>query len=81
MSPAQKRFLKVYNFKSIDEYYQYIIESKINGQNSQVIALFINMPRSNRKDFLQYLAEEVERENNGNTVYFELLKYCIDLIY
>jgi len=61
--------------------FEQIIESKINGQNKQVTTQFKNLKRDEKKEFLSYLADHVERENNGNTIYYQLLKFCIELIY
>lgn len=68
------------DFETVEEYFNYIIDSKINGQLDQVKSLFRDMPKEYRKDFLSYLADEVERENNGNTVYYQLLKLLIEQI-
>ena len=68
------------DLETVEDYFQYIISSKINGNLLQVRDLFRDMPIEYRKEFLSYLADEVERESNGNTVYYQLLKLLIEEI-
>lgn len=68
------------DFQTIEDYFGYIESSKINGNISQVRTLFRDMPKEYRKEFLSYLADQVERESNGNTVYYQLLKLLIEEI-
>lgn len=43
---------KEYEFKNAEEYYQYIVDSLINGQTSQVRSLFNQMKPDSQQDFL-----------------------------
>jgi len=43
---------KELNFQTESEYFEYIIESLINGQRQQVRALFNNMHSSDKEKFL-----------------------------
>lgn len=81
MNHERLKLLRDLNFTSMDQYFEYIIESKINGNHSQVEKLFKQLKKEQRKEFLSYLADQLESNTNGNTVYYELLKYCIELIY
>lgn len=56
---TEKRLLKQaksLDFTSIHELYDYVIESKVNGQPSQVRSLIKDMPKEGRKDFYRYAA-------------------------
>lgn len=75
-----RRIAKSLEFSTTEEYYEYIINSKINGNTDQCCRLFRDMPKEYRKNFLSYLADQVEKENNGHTVYYELLKLLIEEI-
>jgi len=76
-----KALIDKYGFEAMDQYYEYIVESMINGQRKQVTTLFNALIDDNKKEFLLYLTDHVETENNGNTIYYQLLKYCIELLY
>ena len=72
-------------FKTVDEYFRYIIDSKINGHIDQCCRLFRDMPKEYRKDFLSHLVDETKDIDYGNDreerVYiYELLKLLIEEI-
>lgn len=72
-------------FTSIDEYYRYIITSKINGQVDQCCRLFRQMPKEYRKDFLSFLVDETKgvdyyHDREDRTYYHDLLKLLIEEI-
>lgn len=50
-----KQDLKDYEFKDIDQYYDYVIDSEINGQFSQVRRLIKNLSKKQKLDFICYL--------------------------
>ncbi len=52
-----KKLLKDYEFKSIEDYYNYIIDSQINGNNSQVRDLFKNLSNEQKKTFFNYIKQ------------------------
>ena len=58
------------DFKSIEEYFDYIVASKINGNYSQTIELFNDLSKSQKKDFIEYIAGIYEPED-----VLEILKY------
>jgi len=52
-----KKTLKDYEFKSIEDYFNYIIDSQINGNHSQVKDLFKKLSHSQKKLFFNYLQQ------------------------
>lgn len=80
MTRNLKRLLKVHNFKTIDDYYQYIIESQINGDFTQVKSLFIDLPRANRKDFLIRTLSSLEIDNTNQSAHYSVLISCIAIM-
>ena len=61
-----KKTLEGYGFKTIEDYYRYIIQSKDNGQPEQVKELVADMSRAQNKEFIiwhQYnLFDEIDIE-------------------
>ena len=55
---VHKKDLKDYNFDSIEVYFNYILESKINGQYSQVQKLINELSKNQKKQFINYLEFE-----------------------
>lgn len=49
-----KKIIKDYNFESIDDYFDYIITSKINGQHEQVRNLVHELSKAQKRDCLDY---------------------------
>ena len=52
-----KTDIKELEFESIEEYFEYIIDSEINGQRKQVQSLIDDLSKSQKKDALKYLSE------------------------
>ncbi len=50
-----KKLLQTYNFTTINDYYNYIVESDINGQFIQVKSLIESLNRPQKIDFVKYL--------------------------
>jgi len=50
-----KKTLKDYEFKTIEEYFDYIIDSQINGNHNQVRELFKKLDNNQKKTFFNYL--------------------------
>lgn len=65
-------------FKTVEEYFSYIEDSKINGNLSQTKRLFRDMPKEYRKEFLSYELDELNR--NFEKCTWELLKLLIEEI-
>ena len=43
---------KEYDFENAEDYYYYIVESKVNGNQDQVRKLFNNMQKIDKENFL-----------------------------
>ena len=64
--------LEEYEFETADEYYEYIIDSKLNGQNQQVREFFGYLSEDNQSWFLNdYL-------DNDNTTHQKVKRICIN---
>lgn len=53
-----KSLLSIYGFNNINQYFEYINESYINGQYNQVFELIEKMPKKYKKLFLHYALDE-----------------------
>jgi len=62
-----KKTLKKYEFNSIEDYFNYIVDSQINGNHSQVKELFKKLDNNQKKTFFNYL-KQFDRE------YFDISK-------
>ena len=65
-----QKTLKQYDFESIEDYFNYIIESKINGNHKQVKDLYRKLSAKQKIDFLEW-AETVlhyEMQDCGETL-------------
>ena len=51
------KLIKGLGFETIEDYYNYIVESLINGQRGQVRSLFNQMPSENKKEFMGTLEQ------------------------
>jgi hypothetical protein len=60
--------LKAYDFETIEDYFEYIIISKINGQHSQVLSLIKAMSKEQKKNCLYYF--------NNSPANNEHVQYC-----
>lgn len=50
-----KKTLKNYEFKSIEDYFNYIVESQINGNHAQVKDLFKKLNNEQKRTFFNWL--------------------------
>lgn len=57
--------LKKYEYESINDYFNYIVESEINGNISQVRELIKRLSREQKKDFLKWLEMNIHTELKG----------------
>ena len=69
-----KKDLKNYEFRSLENYFDYISESIINGQTSQAKELFNKLNRQQKAQALKYfvcgLSEYCDDESRTNTLKF-----------
>lgn len=68
-----KKKLKAYEFTTIEQYYEYIYLSVLNGQRKQAINLIEDMNKVQMKDCLRHFINEYTKKNDK-------ANYCIDLI-
>lgn len=68
-----KTLAKELDFSTSSEYYQYITDSFINGNRSQVKALFNAMANENKCEYCQELAQ-------GDPTELEVLRYLISSV-
>ncbi|MFT6841793.1 MAG: adenine C2-methylase RlmN of 23S rRNA A2503 and tRNA A37 [Parvicella sp.] len=64
---VSKKVLKAHEFETIEEYFEYVLLSKVNGQNKQVKSLISVMSDIQKLFFIKYLADqnkELERDLN-----------------
>lgn len=52
---VSKADIKSLEFNTIEEYYNYIVLSEINGNRSQVYNLINDLSKQQKKEFLNYL--------------------------
>ena len=52
-----KKTLKDYGFYSIEDYFNYILDSEINGQYSQVKDLFKKLNKDQKRLFMAYIQD------------------------
>lgn len=50
-----KKCLKNYEFETIEDYYSYIVDSKINGNYAQTKELYKNLSVEQRRAFVNWL--------------------------
>ena len=61
-----KKTLKDYEFETIEDYFDYIVESQINGNHSQVKDLFKKLDSGQKKTFFNWLKmEELKFDYTG----------------
>lgn len=63
-----KTYLKENDFANIEEYFSYIMESKINGQHKQAKEFYRQLSESQKNDFFDYVDTlyhyEIENDND-----------------
>ena len=67
---VSKKLIKSYDFDTIEDYFNYIIDSKINGQRAQAVELYSALSDKQKLQFtrfadtlLHYDAADTEDEN------------------
>ncbi len=58
---VSKETLKEYGFKTINEYYEYILESLVNGQRKQAETLTKVLSTTQKVDAIEYLEDYVSK--------------------
>jgi len=67
-----KKYIKDLEFKNIDEFFNYVVESKINGNYAQTKEFIKKMNNNQFKDFLLYLKNFEQEELNEEFLYMRL---------
>lgn len=62
-----KNYLKAYDFQTMEDYFEYILLSKINGQQKQVTDLINRMSKEQKRQCLVWLNQQIKTED---------IKYC-----
>ena len=52
---VSKKDIQSLDFKTIEEYFEYIVDSKINGNYNQANELFNDLSKTQKKDFIDWL--------------------------
>ena len=71
------KILKEYEYDIIEQYYSYIIESKINGQHQQVKDLIDELSSKQKKEFIHFV--DCNYKTHEDAVYCK--KVCLKLFY
>ena len=72
MAKLLKTLAKEYEFENEQQYFEYIVQSLINGQRSQVRELFNQMKKEDKEEFLNNFLEV------GNSYHEEVKSICIE---
>jgi hypothetical protein len=60
---------------SLDEYFEYIVESKANGQHEQAKMLFTMMSQAQSKTFFEYVDEAYFYEVDNDEFVSEMINF------
>jgi len=60
---------------SLDEFFEYIVESKANGQHEQAKMLFTMMSEAQRKTFFEYVDEAYFYEVDNDEFVSEMINF------
>ena len=71
---VSKSVLALLELTCIEEYFEYIIDSKENGQHDQAIALYHQLSEGQRTDFFDWVGTTYyyEAEDNGIQIITEI---------
>lgn len=71
---VSKSTLRAYEFETIEDYFQYIVLSQVNGQFSQVDSLIKAMSKEQKKDCLEAIDSDFIDEDIKYKIKRKLLK-------
>jgi len=63
-----KQDIKDYDFATLDQYFDYVLDSEINGNRNQVRVLISDMSVKQKKDCASYLQEHRADNEDRNIV-------------
>lgn len=77
---VSKKTIKSYGFETIEEYFNYIIDSKINGNRQQAQKLYNNLSARQKNEFTRwyltfYYYDAVDNDTTAEHEYFNLITY------
>lgn len=67
-----KKYIKDLEFNDLNEFFNYVLESKINGNYSQTKEFIKKMNNKQFKDFLLFLKEYSQENLNEEFIYMRL---------
>ena len=68
-----KKLIRCFEFENIYQFYDYVVESKVNGNNSQCKDLVKQMNKYQFIEFMDYLAQE-DTSNKSNRELISFVK-------
>lgn len=73
---VSKKLIKGYEFSDITEYFNYIVESRVNGQIKQAKDLYKKLSKAQKTDFWQWFDASYyyDAQDNEETNYVNDLK-------
>lgn len=74
---VSKKDIEGYDFKSINEYFDYIVESEVNGQRTQVTNLIDDMNKSQKKEAYTYISNNYGANDSDALLVKTLIFNCI----
>jgi hypothetical protein len=74
-----KSDLKIYEIETIDQYFEIIVESHINGQHSQVTNQIKALSKDQKKDFIDY-CQSMADDINPFDAYNKCANKALELI-
>ena len=77
---VSKKLIKSYDFDTIEDYFNYIIDSKINGQRAQAKELYDALSTRQKNAFNQWFRvahyyDAIDTESTSELEYANLLTY------
>lgn len=66
LNRIMQRNLNALEFSTTAEYYQYCVDSYINGQFKQCNTLFNQMPNENKHQLIEYIRDNVGNDEINN---------------
>lgn len=78
-----KATLKSYQFETIEEYFDHIVDSKTNGQRKQCKELYIDLSAAQKKEFRRYFTtsfhyEAIDCDTTAEKEFCDLVAYIED---
>lgn len=63
---VSKKIIKSYDFETIEDYFNYIIDSEINGNRSQVQSLIKALSNIQKANFLNWISDNFNDVENSD---------------